>query len=108
MRRVLLWFSLIGWGWAQPLHLAFEVSETVTPEKGKPKVTTYPLVFGLGARHLYCADRKEKVWMTLIGPESLSCPASTLRSFPWSVSVGRNRWRHVGGLHEYIIADAPR
>lgn len=101
MRKVVLWFSLIGWGWAQPLHLVFEVSETVTPEKGKPKVTSYPLEVGLGLRHLHCADRREKVWMDFDRARvtELSGKDSSLYSlvgFRWAES--RNRWRLGGAL----------
>jgi len=100
MRKYVLWFSLVGWGWAQPLHLVFEVSETVTPEKGKPKVTTYPLEVGLGLRNLLCADRKEKVWTDFDRARvtELSGKESSLYSqvgFRWAES--RNRWR-LGGV----------
>lgn len=101
MRKYVLWFSLVCSSWAQPLHLVFEVSETVTPDKGRPKVTSYPLEVGLGLRNLSCADRKKKIWMDFDRARvtELSGKDSSLYSqvgFRWAES--RNRWRLGGAL----------
>lgn len=112
MRKLLLWVSLVGGAWAQPLHLVFEVQETVTPEKGKPKVSKFPIEVGLGTRHLSRSFQGEKVWMDFDKLRVLEATGKQVEENSLYAQVGfrwaeaNNRWHLGEGLNQAGIKEA--
>lgn len=112
MKTCLLWLALIIGGWTQPLHLVFEVQEIRPPEKGKPKVTNYPLEVGLGTRRLYRAANERQTWTDFDTCRVIEQSKGKARECSLYANVGfrwaeaRNRWHLGGALSQAGIKDA--